>query len=91
MVCEFCKWIDRFGFTCPVCVTDFDSKKKLMVHTEEFHKAYLEHMGLGVDCESCDDNVKKKSKKAKIEAVDEAVEEDAQIYFEINEPVADIR
>ena len=90
MVCEFCKWIDSFGFTCPVCLTDFDSKHRLMVHSEEFHKDYLEHMGLGVDCETCPDHVKKKSKKPKVEVEDE-VDEEAKNLFGINKAVSDVR
>jgi len=68
MVCEFCKWVEKYGFTCLVCVTVFDSKINLMKHVEEYHYDYLEQqMGLGVNCDTCDDTFKKPNKEIKNE------------------------
>ena len=74
-----------------MCLTDFDSKHRLMAHAEEHHEDYLNHMGLGVDCETCPENVKKKSRKPKVEAPNEEVDEEAKNLFGLNKAANELR
>ena len=82
MVCEFCKWVDKFDFACPVCLLSSETKQSLLVHLTESHNEYLNHMDMDVEC--FDGNETICSRKRKLDKIEE-VNEDARNSDEDNE------